>query len=576
MGELKFSGVCRSALALVVSFSMIVGLCPLAYADTGSTTDPESREAESSLDDSRDLGSSGGSQDGVSDSIEDEEETPVDGDLLNSSGQDLQKDTAPLGSVESTSGEEDADDLDEPQQVSARLTACAHVQTYGWLSIVSPELGEACSIGTTGQSKRMEAVQLSVDVDGPEGYTGGIEYRSHVQRIGWQDWKSDGDLSGTTGMSRRLESLQIRLTGDLAKDYDVYYRVHVQHLGWLGWAKNGDCAGTASFSKRLESIEIILQAKDAAAPSSEGGAFFDSSSAMVSYDAYGAGSSWKNAFMGKTVGTTSDSAAPLTGMRINNLGTASGDIYYSAHLAHVGWTAASPSGTSVGTLDSYNGIQAIKISLSGDLARHFDVYYRVRVPYYGWMGWACNGQPAGTEGLSVDITAYQVVLVVNGKSAPGSTSKHYSDSTGFLKGWKHVGSFVKKANGLSSSTKWLVLVDTTLNHTAIFYGSKGNWELEKFWICTTGHVTQPTVKGTFKVGSKGLHFGEAKGYTCWYYTQFYGNYLFHSVLYQPYSKTSIKDGRLGIKASAGCVRLEIENAEWLYDNIPRGTKVVVY
>ena len=36
------------------------------------------------------------------------------------------------------------------------------------------------------------------------------------------------------------------------------------------------------------------------------------------------------------------------------------------------------------------------------------------------------------------------------------------------------------------------------------------------------------------------------------------------------------DGRLGMNISAGCVRMQIDQAKWIYDNIPRGTKVVVY
>lgn len=571
MKRIELCDMRRVLLSLLISLSMVFAMCPLAYADTEPAPDGSVIEGSGpSSDDPQDPGADEPGQ-GEGDEPSSEEAGGL-GDL---EGEDLPQDQL------STNGDQgslaDIGETDEPEQISVTLGARAHVQTYGWLSDASSASGDVCMIGTTGQSKRMEAIQLSVEVDGPEGYTGGIEYRSHIQRIGWQEWKSNGEFSGTTGMSRRLESLQVRLTGDLAEDYDVYYRVHVQHLGWLGWAKNGEYAGTATYSKRLESIEIIIQEKSAPAPYSDGGAYFDSSSAVLSYSGVsGSNSSWKNASMAKTVGSTINSAAPLTGMKINNLGTASGDIRYSAHLAHVGWTDTVSSGAALGTLDSYNGIQAIRISLTGDLARHYDVYYRLWVPYYGWMGWACNGQTAGTEGLSVDATAYQVVLVVNGQSAPGSTKNYYSDSTGFLRGWKHVGAFINRANKLSSSTKWLILVDTTLNYTAIFYGSKGNWELEKYWICTTGHPKQPTVKGTFRVGAKGLHFGEAKGYTCWYYTQFFGNYLFHSILYDPYSKVSVQDGRLGINTSAGCVRLEIDNAKWLQDNIPRGTKVVVY
>ena len=135
-------------------------------------------------------------------------------------------------------------------------------------------------------------------------------------------------------------------------------------------------------------------------------------------------------------------------------------------------------------------------------------------------------------------------------------------------------SMFSKAQGISSNTKWLILVDTRANRVAIYSGSKGNWAEKKYWSCTTGAAGTPTVKGYFTVQSKGLAFGS--GYTCWYYTQFYGNYLFHSILYNPGSKTSIQDGRLGINASHGCVRLSLANAKWIYDNIPRGTKVYVY
>ena len=133
---------------------------------------------------------------------------------------------------------------------------------------------------------------------------------------------------------------------------------------------------------------------------------------------------------------------------------------------------------------------------------------------------------------------------------------------------------LSKAQSFSSSTKWLILVDTSENKVGIYYGSKGNWTQQKYWDCTSGAASTPTVKGSFTVQSKGLAFGS--GYTCWYYTQFYGNYLFHSVLYNPGSMTSIQDGRLGINASHGCVRLSLTNAKWIYDNIPRGTKVYIY
>ena len=131
-----------------------------------------------------------------------------------------------------------------------------------------------------------------------------------------------------------------------------------------------------------------------------------------------------------------------------------------------------------------------------------------------------------------------------------------------------------RALAYASNTRYLILVDTTANRVGIYSGSVGKWNEVKKWVCTTGAKSTPTVKGTFTVQGKGKSFGS--GYTCWYYTQFYGNYLFHSVLYKQGSVSVIIDGRLGINASHGCVRLNINNAKWIYDNIPRGTKVVVY
>ena len=133
---------------------------------------------------------------------------------------------------------------------------------------------------------------------------------------------------------------------------------------------------------------------------------------------------------------------------------------------------------------------------------------------------------------------------------------------------------ITKAQNYYSDTSYLILVNSKTHKVGVFKGSSYNWKLVWYWNCTTGAPGSPTVKGTYKVGSRGKSFGS--GYTCWYWTQFYGNYLFHSVLYQPGSMSRIQDGRLGISASHGCVRLDIECARWIYNNIPTRTRVVSY
>lgn len=91
-----------------------------------------------------------------------------------------------------------------------------------------------------------------------DNVNGSIQYRSHVQDIGWQDWVENGQTSGTSGRNLRLEAVQIQLTGEVTNQYDIYYRVHVENLGWMGWAKNGEGAGTEGLAKRVEAIQIRL------------------------------------------------------------------------------------------------------------------------------------------------------------------------------------------------------------------------------------------------------------------------------------------------------------------------------
>jgi uncharacterized protein YjdB len=140
------------------------------------------------------------------------------------------------------------------------VSSQVHVQKEGWMPFVAD--GEV--VGTTGKSQRLEALRIKL---GNAKVTGGVEYRTHVQSLGWEKaWSRDGKTSGTAGKSKRLEAMQIRLYGKMAKTYDIYYRVHSQTYGWMAWAKNGAKAGTSGKSKRLEAVQVVLVEKGAKAP----------------------------------------------------------------------------------------------------------------------------------------------------------------------------------------------------------------------------------------------------------------------------------------------------------------------
>ena len=133
------------------------------------------------------------------------------------------------------------------------------------------------------------------------------------------------------------------------------------------------------------------------------------------------------------------------------------------------------------------------------------------------------------------------------------------------------------ANNQDSPTNYIVIVDRAAHRVGVFKGSKYNWADAKYYKCCVGKPSTPTISGTYYIKSRGKYFDTGTKGRCWYFTQVNGNYLFHSVIYdrQP-SPKKIIDNSMDAAVSHGCVRLDLENAKWIYDNIPNNTKVIIY
>ncbi|GKU27297.1 L,D-transpeptidase [Clostridium folliculivorans] len=128
---------------------------------------------------------------------------------------------------------------------------------------------------------------------------------------------------------------------------------------------------------------------------------------------------------------------------------------------------------------------------------------------------------------------------------------------------------------LTSDTSYLVYVNLSAQKTYVFKGKKNDWSLLKNYSCSTGIKGSETPSGVYTVKEKGDWFYSTdykEGAKYW--VQFDGNYLFHSLPYNEL-KTKITDYTLGKAASHGCVRLKVEDAKWIYDNITRGSKVII-
>ena len=444
------------------------------------------------------------------------------------------------------------------------LTYQAHVQDIGWQASV----GSNGLAGTTGKSKRIEALKVSItglDVDG------GITYRTHVQNVGWQGWASNGALAGTTGRGLRVEAFEAKLTGEIANQYDLYYCVHVSNIGWLGWAKNGETAGSTGMSHRVEAIKIAMVPKGSGAPSGVTAAYPKPcvSAASISYASkVQNSSSWQsNVKNGATSGTTGKSLW-VEGMRAIVSGE-EGSVSYRACLPGGSWTSWSKDGAEL--LSSGKRFEAIQVKLSGTVSTTYDVWYRTHVQNVGWTGWTKNGSSAGSTGLNYRIEAYQIMLVPKGGSAPGNTYRPLVNKDNLYD------AMTRKAQGYSSSTGYLLMVDTTNCYVGVYQGRQGSWNRIQYWRCSCGASGTPTVKGVFSVFKKPLWFGHAGEYRVWYATGFYQEYYFHSVLYTDDNyQNRFVDARLGKHISQGCIRMDIKNAKWIYDHIPYGTTVVTY
>lgn len=208
---------------------------------------------------------------------------------------------------------------------------------------------------------------------------------------------------------------------------------------------------------------------------------------------------------GNITGTTGRKLR-IEGININlsqdTVHSLTGTIMYRTHVQDIGWTGWKTLGQYSGTSGRAKQVEAIEIKLTGQLATFYNIYYSSHIENYGWLGWASNGQTSGSTGISYRVEALRINLVRKG--APGSVANYYKNKPVYTPKPAALDVMSKNAQVRASSTRWLIMTDTS--------------------ACQVG----------------------------------------------------VYNGTLGKQVSHGCVRLDINNAKWLYDNIPNGTKVVIY
>lgn len=127
--------------------------------------------------------------------------------------------------------------------------------------------------------------------------------------------------------------------------------------------------------------------------------------------------------------------------------------------------------------------------------------------------------------------------------------------------------------------KYYIKINYTANCITIYEkDASGKYTVPvKAIVCSTGKAT-PT-SGVYKISNKYRWHQLNGGVYGQYCSRITGHILFHSVPYSTNSPDSLKYtayDKLGTKASAGCIRLTVADAIWIYNNCASGTYVEFY
>lgn len=134
----------------------------------------------------------------------------------------------------------------------------------------------------------------------------------------------------------------------------------------------------------------------------------------------------------------------------------------------------------------------------------------------------------------------------------------------------------------SPTNQYYIEVNRQQNVVMVYALSQNNKRLVKTFVASTGRPDSETIVGTFYISGRyeALYLvGDVWGR---YAVRIDGPYFFHSVPYFSKGDSDWDDleyleyNKLGSPASAGCVRLAVRDARWIYENIPDGTEVKIY
>lgn len=180
------------------------------------------------------------------------------------------------------------------------------------------------------------------------------------------------------------------------------------------------------------------------------------------------------------------------------------------------------------------------------------------------------------DGEFIDITK----LEEQGKNEEEEKNEKDQEPQNVVQGNSGKNENTQGSNNTKNKMPYYIKVNYEAQVVTIYQkDSEGNYTVPvKAMICSTGKAT-PT-SGVYSIPAR-WEWLRLQGYVWGHYsTQITGNILFHSVPYltkgDPASLEYWEYDKLGTYASAGCVRLTVKDAKWIFNNCAKGTKVEFY
>ena len=208
--------------------------------------------------------------------------------------------------------------------------------------------------------------------------------------------------------------------------------------------------------------------------------------------------------------------------------------------------------------------------------------YKIGKKYYFFEK---NGSLASKEGWKVSNTGARYYAYKDGTIAINKKIKGKMVNSEGIRTLKTNNPMDKRAQGYSSKTDFLVVANLSTHKLCVYKGHQGEWKRFKGeWDLTCGAPSSRTPCGQFTLcykqptnyGWKDFSLSRA-AYVFWTTAGF----MIHTILYSKWGGENpeyvpVVDDRLGMNLSLSCIRLSLDNARFIYNNIPTGTRLVVY